>query len=265
MTIRSLVAATCGLLIACGSVPEAPEDISSATSFLFQHLDHEEESVVVSGILSLEKATAHLELTADVERRAFKPPPLTEMDLGTAKTPADQDPNDQYRVAVAGLSRHLIPTHRKLVIQTDLLPIEADDTPLHTRMPITPNPQCFVDDTCRMIHTKDELRKDNFLFNILYKLDYQARVVEDETGRLLMVERAWMAEIGVGEDSSKTIDQQFRLLVWWPDPDGKSTRMFSVVWMTLGVFGATEGIFVDTVRPEVDDSFGLIDDFLDTL
>lgn len=262
--LRSLVAAGCGLLLACGSVPEAPQEIGAATRFLFEQLDQEEESVV-SGILALEAATAHLQLEADLDRRAFGPPLLLAEHLGTAKSPPDTDPNDQYRVAVAGLSRHPVANHRKLVIQTDLLPVEAEDTPLHSRMITSGTAACFADGSCPMIETLDHLRKNNFLFDIPYDLKFQIRAVKDENGRVMMVERAWMEAVGVGEDSSKTIDQHYRLKAWWPDPDGKRTRIFSAVWMILGVFGATEGIFIDEVTPEIDGSFKKSDDFIDTL
>lgn len=266
------------LLVACGKPPPpANPDFTDAAVYVFRSFDAEEAELAF-GVRALEEQIAlSMDVTAEDPRdRALTPGRLTEDDVAHLEHP-DVPPGDALPVALAYLSAYPVDEHASLALLVDQTPLEPYSPDFYERSFLA-GEDCWVDRTCEVLETWNELVKENFLMTVPYDFykDYRwvdlglpdpAEVPEGEEPvnegepRQAYVARAWQKESFTGEGGNVTLVQSYSIEIWVPQDDGGTLRMLSLWSQTDGI-PAGEDLVAATTRAGIDDNMNAHEDHL---
>lgn len=210
---------------------------------------------------SVDAATAHLDLTSDLDRRSFELPVLGADHLGDIAATPGADPQAQLRVAIAALSRSSLAAHKDLALITDRLVFSSDDTERYDREILTDGASCFSVGTCSRVEARDHVRQNTFLFDIPYTARASYRSVTLDDGSAAMVVRIWTPERATDEDMDTSMDQNYALWVYWSDPTTPSkTRLYVATWVSWSGAGLlSQEIYNDTATSGLQETFDKFD------
>jgi hypothetical protein len=244
------------LSLGCSPAPEAPEDLSELTLYLFSGF-FDEEAEVVAGLENLSDILhSDFDYDSTWEGRQVKQPPLTEDDLGGAAMTSAFNPDLQKRVAVVYRSRHAVSTHVAGTLLTDQEPLEPSATG-HDRTFLS-DAGCWGQADCGSLDTTNFITKTNSLYTIPYDATKAYRRYTLSDGRDVLTARVDQPEVGYSADGNNSLDQNFALeamIEYEDDP----TQMLRIMWVWTAVTingDNLESINIDgIVSPGIDDTF----------
>lgn len=249
------------LTLACEAPPEAPEDLSELTLYLFEHFDSEGEELA-AGVPVMRDFLLAVDPEWDVEDRAVTLPALEEASLGGAPATPGAEPALQVPVAVMWTSRQAIEPHFALSVDPNQVCIDSESSVYHHRTFIT-DPDCFEDGSCKVLETVAEIRREEAIANFWYDYYSDVRRV-DVDGEEALVSRGWLPEFAYSDGAEAIFHQSYMLDVRMAHPDDASkTLRFYGIWSSLEMTGVTDDLYSILIRNGIQDSFDLADDFAD--
>lgn len=257
------LAAVCLLLSACGKVPvEAPEELGELTQYLFVNYESETGEELVAGLVQLEAYMLDLDLSAELDDRAVTPPNLTDTHLEGVTYPTSVDLEAQVPVAVSYLSDVTMDDHYSLMLEPNQVCIASNGTLYHERVFLT-DTACFVDGTCELLETTNEIRFENFLAKVWLDEFQNYRNVELEDGRVAVIQRSWMEQQYDSDNGSSSWDLRFAISVRLPSADDDSqTLRFNSFWSSVTIPGVGDDIYAALVKDGIDEGFMNEDGFI---
>lgn len=282
-----LACATPLLLAACArSSPEADADLAVGMPLLFQIFE-EEDRQIGELLRNLETQTyTSLDLASNgVIERSFEPVPIAAEHVAGVTHPG-RDLNLALGIAASRVSPHDGDDYAAVVVMPDQRPVEPYSPDLYDRA-FTEGGACFVDRSCAVVRTDNDLIKKNPLMQVRYRLLKDFRWVDmsddDDAPRWAMIARSWQEESATGDGGKATIHQSFSIEFHIPRDgrgfvlaDAPPDMLFaedSTAGGTLrvqAVYSETEFTSLDvgenvvrgTVRSGIDKNFEAADDFM---
>jgi len=244
----------------CKKPPEAPKKLDELTHYLYREWGNEDPDVVAVGLENLQDFFRGVELDPDehVLDRSWELTSIERKDLADVDWPDDRNPADTYGVAVARQSDWPVEAHADWQLEDDQLPAEPSAATYVRNYPDMDDPECFVDRSCDVLFTSNEIERQNLLMSLEYTLDKRMRWVELSNGDFAILSRAIVAESTEGKSGKSTIWQSYSMDVWLPK--GKKTDRMQVLWSEADVAGASDAIQIGTVKSSTDDHFVATDE-----
>ena len=236
-------------IVGCKPPPEAPEELDDLARYLYREWDAEDPLVMEAGVSSLDSFLAELTLDANINDRSFQMEPPEEEDLADVGRPEGRNAADMLGVSVAAESRWAVGDHARLQAEEDQLPAEPT-AKVYVRT--TQDADCFLAQTCDVMTTVNEVRRENFLLAVdftLYK-DFRWVMVGEERA---MVSRSWTDQDWPAENENKGIWQSHSLDVWIPK--GETTWRWQLIWSESDVGVSDESLIVGTLKVSTDNIF----------
>lgn len=246
------------------TLPEAAsEELGDLSLYLFREFDNPEAQLGRACVdLEAEYLTG-IDLAGDVNGRTVTPPVLTPEDWGGVDGVLDIDHTLQLPVAVGGVSRHDLNASINLVLEPNQVCVESTSTKYYHREYLTDG-ACFVDGSCDVLRTMNEVRKENFLAKMWFDLAKDYRLVSLDDGREAMIARAWTNQPFAGDSGANSFDQLYALEVWLPSlDDGETTQRYYSMWSSVTIPGVTDELYAGLVKSGMDEGYRFADDFID--
>ncbi len=259
---RWMVAAVLVTTMGCVPPVEAPADIEELGPFLYREWDAEQEEVLAAGVSQLWRFIHdHADFEAPLKDRRWSHEAPTAEDLVDVARP-DRDPAAVAGVSVAGLSIWPIDDHLRAQSDPDraddMSALEPSATSYLREFPDTPDPDCFVQDTCARLPTFNTIVRNQVVAKTLIHLnkDFRRLTFVDDEGveRRAMVARSWQEAPSVPASGDKEADeagtsvlQSYSIDVWLED--GAQTVRFQLTWTETKLLGDIVG--PDLVRATV--------------
>ena len=242
-----LLATTSG----CGSLPEAPTELSSLSTWLFRNFYSDDPDVMSVGMGNLQVLFEQRGIDGDYDDQAWTIEPLTEDDVADVIHP-DRDPGAALPVGLVALSAHTPADHTRVVVLEDQTPVEPASPELYQRSFLEPaDPACFPDQACAVLRTDNRIRKENFLMSIEYSklkdfrhVDLLRDDMEDQHG---VIGRSWFEVEALGDQEATAIHQSYSIDVFLPDDSGGSWR-YVALWTEASMYGAGDDVIQSTMR-----------------
>lgn len=241
--------------------PQAPEELSELTRFLFREWSNPDPAVMEAGLANLDKHFLGLDAEAPTNERAFQLDALQRQDMVDINWPSERDPQACYGLAVARRSPHAIAAHAEMQTNPEQLPAEPS-AKRYVRN-FVDDAACFRERRCMTMKTENDLTRENFLLgSISMVLHKQFRWVrlegEDRWG---IAARSWIAEAGKDKDGTVKIHQSYSVDVILPASDGHTWRMQAVYSETD--FGSVpQDTIISVVTSSTDDALKAADELI---
>jgi hypothetical protein len=198
--------------------PKAPASLDALTTFLFREWGDTSPEPMQSGVANLQAFLAPLaakgDLNGDVSNREWQPNALETSDLTGIAWPPKANPQNMVGAAVAWKSPWSITDHARLQLQANQLPAEPTAT-RYNRTFLTPDPTCFLNQSCLVLNTSNDVIRSNPLGKVELPLQKSFRWVQLITPAgttWAMVARSWIPTSASG--SGGTIVQSAAVDVW---------------------------------------------------
>jgi|JI10StandDraft_1071094.scaffolds.fasta_scaffold291204_2 hypothetical protein len=253
-------------LAACKAAEEAPDDLvegatytlGEAATYAFSGFDGDEAELVVA-LLDLEAAMGELDVdVSNPKDRAYTLDKLTESQMGGATMPPEADPAEQIATLVLGRSDHDVAANETIVAEPNQVCIESNTTVYYART-YTTDLDCFVDGTCDLVRSTNEVRKENALAKGWYDLFKDFRRVDLGDGRTALVARSWIAEKFLGDNGNAEFAQTFTAEIWIPD--GETSLRAYAMWAEINI-GLGDDIMQNVIIDGVDEGMENADGWL---
>lgn len=281
-----LACATPLLLAACArSSPEADADMAAGMPLLFQIFE-EEDRQIGELLRNLEtQSYTSLDLAANsVIDRSFEPIPIADEHVEGVTHPG-LDLTLALGIAAARVSPHTGDDYAAVVVMPDQRPVEPYSPDLYDRS-FTEGEACFLDRSCAVVRTDNDLIKKNPLMQVRYRLLKDFRWVDmsdDDTPRWAMIARSWQEESATGDGGKATIHQSFSIefhiprdgrgflladapadMLYAEDSAAGGTLRVQAVYSetTFTTMQVGENVIRGTVRSGIDKNFEAADDFM---
>ena len=268
--------------------PEAPPEFSDALVHLFTSFDESDE-ILVQAVRDIEKQI-YLDMDVTAESfvdRALEPDRLNAGNVETLEH-TDRGVADALAVAVAYTSPFSLDDHTPLQLRSDHRPFEPY-SPDHFERFFLEGEDCWLDRSCTLLRTHNELTKKNPLMEVVYEFYKDFRWVDlstDDSPRWAYVGRSWNPESYEGESGKAWIHQSYTIELWVPrdgrgfvrngssensdggdwtadSAGGGILRMLSLWSETeFSGFNFTDDQVMGTMRLGIDKNCGATDDFL---
>ncbi len=247
--------------VACDPPPEAPEELSDLTLYLYEHFESE-EGELEAGAPVMREFLLDIDPEWDVEDRAVTLPTMAAENLGGAPATPGADPALQVPVAVMWTSRQGIEPHFDLNVDPNQVCIDSSSSVYHRRTFLT-DPDCFEDASCKRLETVAEIRREEAIADFWYDYYTDVRRVEVD-GEEVVISRGWLPEFAYSDGGEAIFHQSYMLDVRMAHPDQPSqTLRFYGIWSSLDMTGVTDDLYSILIRNGIQDSYELADDFLD--
>lgn len=180
-------------------------------------------------------AASDVALDAPMEERAFElAEPLVE--LGRARAPAGQAPEDQVRVVSFARGGHPFDVALATALEPNQVCIEGDSTRWYGRTYLDPDTPFRVG-AHDALRSTNEVRKEMWVLDLMvaggwYDLYKDFRRVTLADGRQALLARAWQ-DVPVVDELGNAYDQFFSLELWLED--GDTTVRTAATWTELHV------------------------------
>jgi hypothetical protein len=249
------------LYLACEPPPEAPTDLSDLTLYLYENFDTDLEALAL-GAPVMQDFLLAVDPDWDVADRAVTLPTLTFDRLGGAPETVGADPELQVPVAVMWTSRQPLQSHFLQNVDPNQICYDSSSSVYHHRTFIT-DPDCFADGSCDVLETVAEIRREEVIASFWYDYYTDVRRVQVDDQDVL-ISRGWMLEPAVSDGGDATFGQSYMLDVRMvhPEDPGKTLRFYGI-WSSFDMVGVSDDLFSILIRNGIQDSFELLDDFVD--
>lgn len=270
MTIRRsticlmLVLAIGVTTLGCKAPPEAPEELSDLSRYLFREYESEEWGAREAGMGNLAAFFAGQDMDVDWDELSYTVDDLGADDVVDVEHP-DRDLTLLMPVGMATLSAFTPEDHSSVIVLTDQTPVEPNSPNTYDRDFTEPtDPSCFPGKDCVLLRSMNDIVKENALMNIPYEMHKDYRWVElgePESGNWGILGRTWCEEVAVGEEGQNEINQSFSVDVFLPQ-DGGTVR-FMALWSESVVPGFGEDVIMGTIEYGMHQMFDATEDYLE--
>jgi hypothetical protein len=270
---------------------------------VFREFLNEEPAHVALGLRELER---EIYLSMDVDAtspvtRALSPDHLTAEDVAGVDHP-DVPLDRCIPVAVSATSKYRVDALAELPLMDDQLPFEPG-SPDHYDRAFLAGQDCWLDRTCDLLDTRNELTKDNAAIDpITYTLPKQYRwvdlnlpepgnegdplVVNEGEPRWAIAARTWTTQ-REGNTEGDSIEQSYTMEIWIPrdgegfvrteddvntddgtwtgDSTGGGTLRLMAIWSQTIIISiaADDDTIAAVTRGGIDDIFQTVEDWMD--
>jgi len=257
-----------GLVAACSPPPEAPEDLSELSRYLYREYEAEDPRVLSVGIGNLEAVLSRFDLDGDVDDRSFVPEDLEESDVAGVTHP-DAPVSDNVPTAVARMSAYAVDWHALLQTESDQLPAEPTATYYLRHFEEPEDPSCFAGRSCESLRTLNDITRSNLLYEIAFEMPKTMRWVDvwvdgEPTDRRGIVARSWIERSYTSEDGDTDMVQSFTLDVWIEGADGRTLR-YQSLWAEVTIPGVPEETIQYFTQGGIDDALAAGDSAIEEL
>jgi hypothetical protein len=243
----------------CKSAVEAPETLDAALKSGFGDFETEDVRVLQAAVEKLREEMAALDLTAEDQlARAFTPSFLQHDELGGLTPPPETLPEEQTPVALFGQSVHGFADNLALAGEPNHVCIESNSTKFFRRTFVS-DEGCFLDGSCDVLRTTNEVRKENPIAKAWYDLFKDYRSFELEDGTKVMLSRSWIEEIFYGDGGGNNFAQTFTIEAWIENGD-KTDRLYAM-WADINI-GLPDDIMANQIRDGLNEGFFNADQFI---
>jgi len=250
-------------LAACDAPPEAPEELSDPSAYLFRNFESTEEGSLELGMGSLYEFLAG-DIGDDGEGVAYTVESLTADDVADVERP-DRDPEDTQPVAVGVTSAFGPAKHAEVIILDDQTPVEPNSPDQYAREFTEPtDPSCFPGNDCDLLRTMNDIVKNNAFMTVPYMMhkDYRwVEVGEAGSGEWGILGRSWCEEEAIGEQGNNEILQSYSIDVFFPH-DGGGIR-YMALWSENTVPGFSDEQIQGTIEYGINQVFDATEEYLE--
>ena len=255
----ALAAALLALAAGCAPLPEAPEELTELSSFLFAQ-QAADPRVLDDALHKLADHLVEYDLDDHRSQRSWEPALLTLDDLQTAGVAhPGRDPEDCIAVAIVGRTAHGPDLHAELATLEDQADVEPSATEYLRTFLEPEDPACFPGQTCGTLTTLNDIRRETAIYSARFELWKGFRWAGDDA----IVSRTWFDRSWTGEAGNTQILQSYgvdlvmvlpddvvRMQVAWAETDLGLAVSDDVARATMlhgieGLFEQTDGAFED--------------------
>ncbi len=247
---RSLLLAALPVLTGCRGLPEAPTELSELSAWLFQNFETEDPELLAAGLGNLQAFFEQAGIASDFDDQAWELARLQERDVADAEHP-DRDPSDALPVGLVMASAFTPTEHAQVFLLADQTPVEPSSPEIYERSFIEPDdPSCFLGQSCDLIRSDNEIRKENLVFSIDYskRKDYRWGEV---AGQPAALGRSWMLESAWAEEEQNAIYQSYSIDVFLPHEQG--AIRYLALWSEASMLGAGDEVILALMRSGMED------------
>ncbi len=244
---------------ACAPLPEAPEEVTELSPFLFIHHENDPR-VLEDAVANLREGLAQIDLDASRAERGWIPLPLA-LDDVAALGPEGTDPEDCVAAGLVARTAHPPELHAELATRIDQVPAEPTATDYERRFLDPVDPACFPGQDCGALVTVNDVRRENILYAARFDLHKGFRWAGDDA----IVARSWLDRSWTGEAGNTELIQSYGIDVVTRLDSGETVRL-QVAWgeVDLGV-GVSEDFSRATIRAAIDQVIEQTDEAIDEL
>lgn len=213
-TRRNIVAAAVlliGPFAGCKRADPAPTELNDLARYLYRSF--EDPEALASGLENLVTHMDTVDIHANnVANRSWQLASLQDPDVDGLTVPTERDIAECDAVGIAYASPHPIESHPAYMVLSDITPLSSSAV-VYDRSFDVDDPDCFLDRTCEVIRTVNQVEYETTFFKVAYRWDKDFRWVEWD-GRLAIVGRGWLPESASGENGNNHIHQNYELDVY---------------------------------------------------
>lgn len=273
--MRSCALVLC-FLVACKKAPEAADpEFSDALTYMFKVFEAEPGELAFATRDLEETIRGTLDFASNnVNDRSVEPERLTSDDLEELAA-TEREPTDCLPVAVAALSAFDVFDQTRVQMLADHTPVEPYSPDYYDRT-WTEGRDCWQDQTCEFMRTRNDLTKDNLLMTVDYHFFKDFRWIDlglpdpsdpdAEPGpeRLAFIGRSWTTDSFEGRQGNAYIHQSYTMEVWIPDDEtGGTLRMLSL-WSETDVgLDVNDNTVQGTTKSGIDRNFKAAEKWLE--
>jgi len=128
------------------------------------------------------------------------------------------------------------------------------------------SPDCYVDRSCDVLITVNDIRRENLLLSvgmILYK-DIRWVPLPDEEDSWAMMSRSWIDQVWEGDNGKTSVEQSYSLDVWIPRKKNRAWR-YQLLWSESDVGVSNEDAITGTVKGSTDSAMKTQDEAIEDL
>ncbi|MDP7111959.1 MAG: hypothetical protein QGH45_08340 [Myxococcota bacterium] len=249
--------------LGCKAPPEAPEELSDLSRYLFREFESEEWGVREVGMGNLAAFFADQDMDVEWDELSYTAEDLQADDVVDVEHPG-RDLTLLMPVGMATLSAFTPADHSTVIVMPDQTPVEPNSPNTYDRTFTEPTgPGCFPGLECDLLRSTNDIAKENALMNIPYEMNKDWRWVElgePDSGEWAILGRSWCEDVAVGEEGKNEINQSFSIDVFLPR-DGGTVR-FMVLWSESVVPGFGEDVIMGTIEYGMHQMFDATEDYL---
>lgn len=250
---------------ACKAPPEAPEELDELSKYLYREWGNEDPEVPGVGLAGLEDFLLTLDLEGAINNRSFSIGPAGADTVQYVGVPAGQDPDATIGISVARLSDYPVVDHARLQIEVDQLPTEPTASDYVRRFIDPTDPSCFVDHSCEIIETENDVVRNNLMISVEFVLFKQFRWIElPDEGGWAFFSRSWTDQVWYGNNENTSIKQSYALDVWLPY-EGDTTLRYQLLWSESDVAISDPDLIAATLKSSSDNTIKAGDDAIEEL
>jgi hypothetical protein len=239
-------------LFACSEPIEAPEELGDLLLYTFAEFDNEDDEYLTATLDGFTDYLLSVDMEGDLNDRAFTPPTLNDVDLGSVTPPDGADPALQSNVGMSGLSTATMSQTLGLIGDANQVCITSDTTKFYDRTFDT-DLACFIDGSCDWLEVSNETRTESILASVwIDTVGEFRRVVREDDGAAVIFGRTWMPLQAISDDGDETWDQRYTLDLWLPHPTDSSIMRMTVMWSSVSL---NEDLYVGAVKSGLNEAF----------
>lgn len=210
-------------LIGCGP-PDAPKELDALTHFLFREWAHPTATVMEDGVAELDVLLNGLNLDGSLDDRSFRVTTLSKDDLADVTWPTKRNPKDAIGSCVARRSKWPLVDQAKLMASADQLDAEPSATAYVRRFIDPTDPACFVDGSCPVLLTDNDITRKNALLEVSFLLHKNMRWVRLGPDRWAIASRSWSDREWPGSKDGTYLRQSYSIDVFLGQADERAIR-----------------------------------------
>lgn len=207
----------------CGP-PDAPKDLDAFTHYLFREWGAAEPKTMEDGVLGIDALLAALPLDGGLGDRSFRVTPLAVDDLHDIAWPMTRDPKKAIGSCVARRSKWPMADQAKLITSADQLDAEPSAKSYLRRFLDPTDPACFVDRSCGVLLTDNDITRENTLLQVSYTMHKDLRWVRLDADRWAIAARSFIDRKFPGNKSGTAMQQSYSIDVLLGQSDERAIR-----------------------------------------
>ncbi|MCB9796325.1 MAG: hypothetical protein H6741_26825 [Alphaproteobacteria bacterium] len=248
------------LAVGCKKPVEAPAEVEELSSFLFMEWDNEDPAVMEAGLVNLLAIADGLDLSAEVEERAFTVQGGISREEVEAYVEHDFDPQDTDAVGIFYRSPYSVAEHMLHVALTDRTMVEPSSPNIYNREWIQGEPQALLAEDFEIINAMNDVERENFLFELRFDLDKYWRVVRTPDGEQAVFARSFNVD-SCDNGGNISLLHAYSVDVFVPDGDG--TVRFQAAWQRTEMPGLDDSDIAGALVDGIEGAFVMMDDWLE--
>lgn len=244
-------------------------DLSVLSRRLYREWDAEDAELRAAGMAALDLYLSGVDVGSDkLDDRAWALADLEAQDVATIARP-DRPLDACFGLGMAYASKWPAVDHARLQIEADQTPTEPTATFYDRTVTNLDDPSCFVDRTCEVIDTTNDMERATALYTVQSTLLKNFRWVgytdAGGTARDAFYSRSWYDQSWPGDKGKTMVWQSYSIDVWIDRGDGTAWR-YQTLWNETDVgFAVTEALMLQTVQSGTEKTFEAGDDAIGAL